>query len=307
MLYDLTAVKTYLLALQETICTALQQEDGLSVFTEDRWQRSEGGGGYSRVLIDGAVIEKGGVGFSHVLGEQLPAAATNARPELKGARWQALGLSLVIHPLSPFVPTSHMNVRFFVAEKPGEEPIWWFGGGYDLTPYYGFDQDCIHWHQVAKAACEPFGEGVYARYKNACDAYFYLPHREEPRGIGGLFFDDLNHWGFTQSFAFMRAVGDSYLTAYLPIVQRRKHLAWQQPQRDWQEYRRGRYAEFNLVYDRGTVFGLQSGGRTESILMSLPPVVQWKYGYLPAAESDEARLLSYYLTNRDWLAQGQHH
>ena len=300
---DLDAVKAYLLDLQDRICQALEQEDGSARFQEDLWQRPQGGGGRSRILEGGAVFEKGGVGFSHVLGEQLPPSASALRPELAGRSWQALGVSLVIHPRNPYVPTSHANVRFFIAEKPGEAPVWWFGGGYDLTPYYGFDEDCIHWHRVARQACEPFGEDVYPRFKRWCDEYFYLKHRQEPRGIGGLFFDDLNQWPFEQSFAFQRAVGDSYLEAYLPIVQRRKNIPYGERERDFQLYRRGRYVEFNLVFDRGTLFGLQSGGRTESILMSLPPLVRWDYNRQPEPGTPEARLTEYYLQSRDWLAQ----
>ena len=300
---DLDAVKAYLLDLQDRICQALEQEDGSARFQEDLWQRPQGGGGRSRILEGGAVFEKGGVGFSHVIGEQLPPSASALRPELAGRSWQALGVSLVIHPRNPYVPTSHANVRFFIAEKPGEAPVWWFGGGYDLTPYYGFDEDCIHWHRVARQACEPFGEDVYPRFKRWCDEYFYLKHRQEPRGIGGLFFDDLSQWPFEQSFAFQRAVGDSYLEAYLPIVQRRKNIPYGERERDFQLYRRGRYVEFNLVFDRGTLFGLQSGGRTESILMSLPPLVRWDYNRQPEPGTPEARLTEYYLQSRDWLAQ----
>ena len=273
---NIQAVKDYLLGLQDSICEQLQAEDAGAQFVEDAWQR-ELGTGRSRVITDGAVFEKGGVNFSHVQGKQMPASATASRPELAGRSYQAMGVSLVMHPNNPFVPTSHANVRFFIAEKEGEEPVWWFGGGYDLTPYYGNREDCQHWHQVAKAACEPFGAEVYPKYKKWCDDYFYLPHRDEPRGVGGLFFDDLNEGSFAESFAFMRAVGDSYVAAYQPIVQRRKAQPYNEQQREFQLYRRGRYVEFNLVYDRGTIFGLQSGGRTESILMSMPPLVRWEY------------------------------
>lgn len=295
------AVLDYLIQLQENICQELESADGEGKFVEDQWRRVEGGGGRSRVITNGAVFEKGGVNFSHVMGEQMPASATAHRPELAGRKFEAMGVSLVMHPTNPFVPTSHANVRFFIAEKPGAEPVWWFGGGYDLTPYYGFDNDCVHWHQVAKAACTPFGDGVYERYKKWCDEYFYLKHRNEPRGIGGLFFDDLNSPGFEQSFAFMRAVGDSYTKAYVPIVKRRVSQPYGKKERDFQLYRRGRYVEFNLVYDRGTLFGLQTGGRTESILMSLPPLVRWEYDWKPEPESQEALLYTHFLTAKDWI------
>ncbi|MEM1143351.1 MAG: oxygen-dependent coproporphyrinogen oxidase [Pseudomonadota bacterium] len=294
-------VKEYLLGVQDRICDALAEEDGIASFSVESWDRPEGGGGRSRVLADGAVIEKGGVNFSHVHGEGLPASATAARPELAGRTFQALGVSLVIHPRNPYAPTSHANVRLFIAEKPGEDPVWWFGGGYDLTPFYGFDEDCLHWHQTAAAACEPFGDDVYPRYKKWCDEYFYLKHRDEPRGIGGLFYDDLNEWEFDRCFAFMRSVGDSYIEAYRPILSRRKDTPYSDRERQFQLYRRGRYVEFNLVFDRGTLFGLQSNGRTEAILMSLPPLVRWEYDYRPQADSAEARLTDHYLQGRDWL------
>jgi coproporphyrinogen III oxidase len=297
----LAQVKQYLLGLQDDICAALEQEDGGAVFIEDSWQRPEGGGGRSRVISAGAVFEKGGVNFSHVMGDTLPPSASAGRPEMAGRSWQAMGVSLVIHPENPWVPTSHANVRLFVAEKEGEAPIWWFGGGYDLTPYYADRDDCIAWHRVAAAACEPFGSDVYPRFKTWCDDYFYLRHRDEPRGIGGLFFDDLNEWDFDTCFAFIRAVGDSYLEAYRPIVRRHKDKPWSERERQFQLYRRGRYVEFNLVFDRGTLFGLQSGGRTEAILMSLPPLVRWEYNYQPEPGSAEAELTDYYLTSRDWL------
>jgi len=296
-------VKSYLLQLQDTICDALAAEDGAATFIIDEWQRPEGGGGRSRVLADGAVFEKAGVNFSHVRGANLPPSASASRPELAGRSYQAMGVSLVIHPCNPYVPTSHANVRMFVAEKNGEEPIWWFGGGYDLTPYYGNRQDCVSWHQVAADACAPFGDEVYARFKHWCDEYFYLKHRKEPRGIGGLFFDDLNEWDFETTFAFMRAVGDSFIRAYRPIVQRRKDAPYGERERQFQLYRRGRYVEFNLVFDRGTLFGLQSDGRTEAILMSLPPLVRWVYDYRPEAGSPEAELTDYYLQDRDWLSE----
>lgn len=296
-------VKSYLLSLQDSICAALSEEDGATDFMTDEWQRPGGGGGRSRVLAEGAVFEKAGVNFSHVMGEGLPPSASASRPELAGRSYQAMGVSLVIHPRNPYVPTSHANVRFFVAEKEGEDPVWWFGGGYDLTPYYGFKDDCVAWHQVASDACAPFGEDVYSRYKAWCDEYFFLRHRGEPRGVGGLFFDDLNEWGFDTSFAFMRAVGDSYVPAYRPIVSKRKNIEYGERERQFQLYRRGRYVEFNLVFDRGTLFGLQSGGRTEAILMSLPPLVRWEYNYAAEPGTPEAELTDYYLQDRDWLAE----
>jgi coproporphyrinogen III oxidase len=298
---DIEAVKAYLLGLQESICDELEQEDGGGRFREDSWERPQGGGGRSRVLSDGKVFEQAGVNFSHVFGEQLPASATAHRPELAGRHWQAMGVSLVIHPHNPYVPTSHANVRFFIAEKAGVEPIWWFGGGFDLTPYYGFEQDAIHWHCTAHDACVPFGEDVYPRFKKWCDEYFFLKHRNEPRGIGGLFFDDLNEWDFDKCFAFLQSVGDHYIQAYRPIVARRKDIPYGERERDFQLYRRGRYVEFNLVYDRGTLFGLQSGGRTESILMSLPPLVKWRYNWQPQPGTPEAELYEVYLKPRDWL------
>ena len=300
-------VKQYLLGLQDTICSGLEAEDGSARFKEELWDREAGGGGRTRVMEQGAVFEQAGVNFSHVFGNRLPPSATAARPELEGRDFQAMGLSLVIHPRNPYVPTSHTNVRFFIANKPagetgGEDPIWWFGGGYDLTPYYPNTEDIIHWHQTAKDTCEPFGEDVYPRYKKWCDEYFYLKHRNETRGVGGLFFDDLNAGGFERCFDFMQQVGNSYLNAYLPIVKRRKHTEYGEREQNFQRYRRGRYVEFNLVYDRGTLFGLQSGGRTESILMSLPPVVHWRYNYQPEPGSAEAELYQY-LQPRDWLAE----
>lgn len=294
------SVKDYLLALQDSICKRLQALDG-DCFVEESWAREEGGGGRSRVLANGRVFEKAGVNFSHVFGAQLPASATAARPELIGRRFEAMGVSLVIHPHNPYVPTSHANVRFFIAEAEGQEPVWWFGGGYDLTPYYGNEEDCRHWHQTALSACLPFGAALHPRFKKWCDDYFFIKHRQEPRGIGGLFFDDFNELGFDQSFAFMRAVGDSYLEAYGPIVERRHARAFGDRERQFQLYRRGRYVEFNLVYDRGTLFGLQTGGRTESILMSLPPLVRWDYGHQVAPGSPEAELTERYLKPQDWL------
>ena len=294
-------VEAYLQTLQDRICAALSAIDG-NAFREDSWQRPGGGGGRSRVLEGGLVFEKAGINFSKVYGAGLPPSATAHRPELAGRDFEALGVSLVIHPLNPYVPTSHANVRFFIARKPDADPVWWFGGGFDLTPYYGFDEDAVHWHRVAREACIPFGDDVYPRYKKWCDDYFYLKHRNEPRGIGGLFFDDLNGWGFERCFAFMQSIGNHYLPAYVPIVERRKDHMYGDRERDFQLYRRGRYVEFNLVYDRGTLFGLQSGGRTESILMSLPPQVSWRYDWHPAAGTPEAHLYERFLQPRDWLA-----
>lgn len=300
---NLDAVKSYLLDLQDNICAKLEAADGKAKFKEDAWTREEGGGGRSRVITDGAVIEKGGVNFSHVHGASMPASATAHRPELAGRSFEAMGVSLVIHPENPYIPTSHANVRIFCAQKEGAEPIWWFGGGYDLTPYYGFDEDCVFWHETAKKACDPFGEDIYPRFKKWCDEYFYLKHRGEPRGIGGLFFDDFNELGFEKSFEFMKSVGDSYTDAYVPIIEARKHMEYGERERNFQLYRRGRYVEFNLVFDRGTLFGLQSGGRTESILMSLPPLVRWEYDWHPEPGTPEERLYTHFLTGRDWLAE----
>jgi coproporphyrinogen III oxidase len=300
---DTVAVRTYLLGLQERITALVEAADGGAQFSRDRWERSEGGGGESRVLRDGRLLEQGGVGFSHVAGATLPASATQARPELAGASFEALGVSVVLHPLNPYVPTTHMNVRFFAAHQDGLPAAWWFGGGFDLTPCYAFDEDVLHWHRVARATCAPFGAEVYPRFKDWCDRYFYLPHRAETRGVGGLFFDDLAEWGFERSFEFQRAVGDAFLEAYLPIANRRRELPFGNRERTFQLYRRGRYVEFNLVFDRGTHFGLQSGGRTESILMSLPPLVRWQYGWRPEPGSAEARLQDDYLRPRDWLSE----
>ena len=299
---DITAVKDYLLNLQDRICGELAEEDGAEQFKEDAWTRPQGGGGRSRVLSEGGVFEQAGVNFSHVHGDTLPASATAHRPELAGRNFQALGVSLVIHPRNPYAPTSHANIRFFIAQKEDAEPVWWFGGGFDLTPYYAFEDDVVHWHRVARQACQPFGNDVYPRYKQWCDDYFFIKHRNEPRGVGGLFFDDLNEGGFDRCFNFMRSVGDHYLPAYRPIVSRRKHIDYGDRERDFQLYRRGRYVEFNLVYDRGTLFGLQTGGRTESILMSLPPLVRWRYNWQPEPGSPEARLYEHFLVPRDWLA-----
>lgn len=298
---SVAAVSEYLTGLQDRICLALEQVDTPNTFREDSWQRDAGGGGRSRVLEDGDVFEKAGINFSHVQGNQLPASATAHRPELAGRSFEALGVSLVIHPRNPYVPTSHANVRFFVATKDGSDPVWWFGGGFDLTPYYGFEEDAVHWHRTARQACQPFGETIHPRFKKWCDDYFFLKHRNEPRGIGGLFFDDFNELGFERSFALMKSVGDHYIPAYLPIVQRRNGLAYGERERDFQMYRRGRYVEFNLVYDRGTLFGLQTGGRTESILMSLPPTVKWRYDWHPQAGSAEAELYEKFLRCREWL------
>ncbi len=299
-------IRTYLLGLQETICRQLMFIDGgQTFFVEDDWRREHGGGGgRTRVLAGGAVFEQAGVNFSELAGDSLPLAATAKRPELTGRAYQAMGVSLVVHPFNPFVPTSHANVRFFLATADAEPPVWWFGGGFDLTPYYGFEEDAVHWHRTAKAACDPFGEGVYSAHKRWCDEYFYIKHRGEQRGIGGLFFDDLNQWPIEECFDYLRSVGDSYCAGYLPIVDRRKAHGYTEIQRDFQLYRRGRYVEFNLVYDRGTLFGLQSGGRTESILMSLPPNVRWRYNWRPEPGSREAELYEKFLQPRDWLELG---
>ncbi len=298
---NINAVKEYLLGLQDHVCNALSEEDGQQIFIEDAWQREQGGGGRTRVLTNGAVFEQAGVNFSHVFGSQLPKSATAARPELEGRDFQAVGVSLVIHPHNPHIPTSHANVRFFIAEKENADPVWWFGGGFDLTPYYPIKEDVIHWHKTAKATCDPFGEGVYEKYKKWCDDYFYLKHRNETRGVGGLFFDDLNEWGFEKSFEFMQSIGNAYVPAYQPIVNKNKNKPYTADERDFQLYRRGRYVEYNLVYDRGTLFGLQTGGRTESILMSLPPLVKWKYNWQPQAGSKEADLYDNYLKPKNWL------
>ncbi|WP_455384818.1 oxygen-dependent coproporphyrinogen oxidase [Acidihalobacter prosperus] len=299
---DIAEVETTLTRLQDDICAALEKVDGKARFRIDDWTRAEGGGGSTRVLAEGGVFEQAGVNFSHVHGRALPPSASAARPQLAGRGFRALGVSLVVHPRNPYVPTSHANVRFFVAEHPDEEPIWWFGGGFDLTPYYGFDEDCIHWHGTAKAACDPFGADLYPRFKAWCDEYFFLPHRAEPRGVGGLFFDDHCSGDFGRDLAFIDAVGRGYLDAYLPIVERRRDTPYGPREREFQCLRRGRYVEFNLVYDRGTLFGLQSGGRTESILMSLPPQVAWRYDWHAEPGSAEERLLSHFLKPRDWLA-----
>jgi len=299
---NIEQVIEFLKSLQDNICSALEQADGKGKFVEDNWQREEGGGGRTRVLTNGDVIEQGGVNFSLVSGNKLPPSATAHRPELAGRTWRACGVSLVIHPKNPFIPTSHANVRFFVAEKEGEAPVWWFGGGFDLTPFYPFKEDVIHWHQTAQALCQPFGEDVYQAHKKWCDDYFYLKHRNETRGVGGLFFDDLNHWSFEQCFDYIKAVGQGFIDAYVPIMNKRKDTEYSEQQRQFQLYRRGRYVEFNLVFDRGTLFGLQSGGRTESILMSMPPLARWEYNYNPEEGSLESQL-QHYLTPQDWLAK----
>jgi coproporphyrinogen III oxidase len=298
---DIDDVKDYLKALQNRICAELEMLDGKARFLHDSWDRPDGGGGESRVLAGGAVFEQAGVNFSHVFGDKMPPSATKNRPELAGKRFQAVGISLVLHPENPYVPTTHANFRFFTAGE--RNPVWWFGGGFDLTPYYPFHEDVLHWHQSAKAACEPFGADLYPSYKDTCDKYFYLKHRGETRGVGGLFFDDVNEMGFDRSFEFVRSVGESFLPAYKPIVQRRVTHRFGERQRDFQLYRRGRYVEFNLLYDRGTLFGLQSGGRTESILMSLPPRVRWAYNWQPEPGSPEATLYDDYLRPRDWLGE----
>ena len=299
---DIDSIKRYLYSQQDRICNAMIQLDKTLELKEDNWDREGGGGGRSRVMQRGKIFEQGGINFSHVHGDNLPPSATAHRPELAGRSFQALGNSLVIHPLNPYVPTTHMNIRFFVAEKEGEEPIWWFGGGFDLTPYYGFEEDAQYWHKKAKAACEGFGdEDTYAKYKQWCDEYFYLKHRDEQRGIGGLFYDDLNEWGFESCFKFMQSVGDHFLKAYLPIVIKRTDIPFNERERDFQLYRRGRYVEFNLIHDRGTLFGLQSGGRTESILMALPPLVRWEYNWQPARGTPEAELYDVFLKPKDWL------
>jgi coproporphyrinogen III oxidase len=315
---DTASIKTYLLDLQARIVAALERADGLP-FRTDAWERSptppspqmgegdraepalNGGGGVSRLIEEGNVLERGGVNFSHVLGSQLPPSASAHRPELAGRRWEAMGVSLVLHPRNPYAPTVHMNVRCFVAMKDGEDPVWWFGGGMDLTPYYGFVEDARHFHATCKHALDPFGLELHPRFKEWCDRYFFLKHRNEPRGIGGVFFDDFSEGGFDHAFAMTKSVGDAFLAAYLPILERRQDIAYGERERDFQAYRRGRYVEFNLVYDRGTLFGLQSGGRTESILMSLPPIVKWRYDWHPAPGTPEAQLYTDYLTARDWV------
>jgi len=295
-------VKKYLVQLQESICSDLELLDGRAIFEKDHWTKEDGrGSGITSVICDGNVFEKGGVNFSIVQGNKMPKSATALRPELEGRKYTALGISLVMHPENPYIPTVHLNVRFFVAEESGKEPIWWFGGGFDLTPFYGFDEDAVHWHKTAKKACLPFGEKVYSQYKKWCDDYFYLEHRNEQRGIGGLFFDDLNEGGFDRCFEFMKSVGDHFSEAYLPIVIKRKDTPYGEKERNFQLYRRGRYVEFNLIYDRGTLFGLQSGGRTESILMSMPPEVKWSYQFQVEKDSEEEKLYNHYLKPKEWI------
>jgi coproporphyrinogen III oxidase len=298
---DSNAVRNWLLSLQERIVSAVEAVDG-KPFLRDSWERPEGGGGISRLIEEGNVLERGGVGFSHVKGSSLPPSAAANRPEVAGHPWEAMGVSLVFHPRNPYAPTVHMNVRFFTTTGEGNQRVWWFGGGMDLTPYYGFEEDARHFHQTCRTALDPFGAELHPRFKQWCDEYFYLKHRKEARGVGGVFFDDFNGPGFEQSFAMTQSVGDHFIDAYLPILKRRKDVAYGERERDFQAYRRGRYVEFNLVFDRGTLFGLQSGGRTESILMSLPPIVKWRYDWQPEAGSAEAKLYTDFLPHRDWLA-----
>jgi len=297
---DINTIVEFLKGLQDQICNALEQADGEAKFVEDNWTRAEGGGGRTRVISNGNVIEQGGVNFSLVSGDKLPPSASVHRPELAGRTWKACGVSLVIHPKNPYIPTSHANVRFFIAEKEGEDPVWWFGGGFDLTPFYPFEEDIIHWHQTAKSLCDPFDESIYQAHKEWCDEYFYLKHRNETRGVGGLFFDDLNKWDFEKCFDYIKAVGTGFIDAYIPIIEKRKNIEYGDRERQFQLYRRGRYVEFNLVFDRGTLFGLQSGGRTESILMSMPPLARWEYNYQAEASSEEYKL-NQYLSPRSWV------
>ena len=299
---NIETVIEFLKSLQDNICSALEAADGSGKFVEDNWTRAEGGGGLTRVLTNGTVIEQGGVNFSEVSGDKLPPSASAHRPELAGRTWKACGVSLVIHPNNPFIPTSHANVRFFIAEKDGEDAVWWFGGGFDLTPFYPIKEDVVHWHQTAKSLCQPFGDNVYDEHKKWCDEYFYLKHRDETRGVGGLFFDDLNQWDFDTCLNYIKAVGQGFIDAYVPIIEKRKNTEFSEQNRQFQLYRRGRYVEFNLVFDRGTLFGLQSGGRTESILMSMPPLARWEYNYQPDPLSKEAEL-SQYLVPQDWLEE----
>lgn len=298
---NINQIKSFFLSLQNEICQQLEQVDGKGKFIEQCWQREESGGGRSRIMKEGAIFEQAGANFSHVSGTMLPSSATAHRPELAGRNYQAMGVSLVIHPVNPYIPTSHANVRFFIAEKEGEAPVWWFGGGFDLTPYYGFEEDAIHWHTTAKNICQPYGEDIYPKYKKWCDEYFYIKHRNEARGIGGLFFDDLNTPDFEHCFHFTQDIGKGFISAYLPIVEKRKNILWSERERQFQLYRRGRYVEFNLVWDRGTLFGLQSGGRTESILMSMPPLVRWEYDYHPEPGSVEDSLYTDFLPVKNWI------
>ena len=299
---DIAAITDYFKELQQDICKNLSRFEPNLPFNIDQWQHSTGGAGNSRTIADGEVFEKGGINFSHVKGDRLPPSASAGRPEIAGLPFEATGVSVVIHPRSPYIPTCHMNIRFFCAGTTPENAIWWFGGGYDLTPYYGFVEDCVHWHKIAKMACEQFSPDYYPTFKKQCDDYFFLKHRNEARGIGGIFFDDFAEYGFDKSFDFVKTIGNSFISAYLPIIKKRKDMSWTQSNRDFQSYRRGRYVEFNLIYDRGTLFGLQSGGRTESILMSLPPIVRWGYQWAPVPDSAEARLTDYFLVARDWAA-----
>jgi len=296
-------VKKYLIELQQSICSEVELIEGGAKFAQDRWTRDDKrGSGLTNILSNGNIFEKGGINYSIITGDKMPKSATALRPELEGRKYTALGVSLVLHPENPFIPTAHANVRFFIAEEQGKNPIWWFGGGFDLTPCYGFDEDAVHWHQTAKKACMSFGEDVYPKYKKWCDDYFYLGHRGEQRGIGGLFFDDLNSGGFDECFDFMKSVGNHFSEAYLPIVRKRMSTLYNESEKDFQLYRRGRYVEFNLIHDRGTLFGLQSGGRTESILMSLPPTVKWSYQFKTKPNSEEEKLTSYFLKPRDWVS-----
>lgn len=297
---DTSAIKAYFQGLQNTIVTKLEALDG-KAFQRDSWERPGGGGGISALVEEGNLFERGGVNFSHVMGQNLPPSASAHRPEMAGRNFEAMGVSLVLHPRNPYAPTVHLNVRFFAAFHPTDAPVWWFGGGMDLTPYYGFEEDAVHFHQTCRAALDPFGAELHSHFKKWCDEYFYLKHRQEPRGVGGIFFDDFNGDSFEQAFALTQSVGDHFLAAYVPIVERRRNLPYGERERDFQAYRRGRYVEFNLVYDRGTLFGLQSGGRTESILMSLPPIVRWRYQWNPEAGTPEARLLTDFLCGRDWI------
>lgn len=297
---DSVTVKNYFIDLQSRIIAAMEEVDGKSFIT-DSWDRPDGGGGISRVLEDGNVFERGGVNFSHVMGDKLPPSAAASRPELAGRKWEAMGVSLVLHPRNPYVPTVHMNVRFFTTSAEGQEPVWWFGGGMDLTPYYGFEEDAKHFHQSCKDALTPFGAGLHPRFKKWCDEYFYLKHRKEARGVGGIFFDDFNELDFASSFAMTQSVGNAFVPAYRHILEKRKDMPYGERERDFQAYRRGRYVEFNLVFDRGTLFGLQSGGRIESILMSMPPIVKWRYDWKPETGSPEARLATDFLVHREWV------
>lgn len=297
---DINAVKEFFLTLQNKLCQKFEYIDKKAKFLEDNWKHKKKGGGRSRILKYGSIFEQVGINFSHISGEQLPSSATENRPLLK-CPYQAMGVSLIAHPLNPYIPTTHANVRFFITEKPGEPSIWWFGGGFDLTPYYGFEEDIVHWHETAQSLCLPYGKEIYQNYKKWCDRYFFIKHRNEPRGVGGIFFDDLNQPDFTTCFYFTQDVGNGFLDAYLPIVEKRKEINWGDRERQFQLYRRGRYAEFNLVCDRGTLFGLQTGGRTESILMSLPPLVRWEYNYHPESNSEEEKLSNYFLIEKEWI------